>query len=31
VSGGVLCLVFTGALVTAVPAFLRYDAEHPVP
>jgi MFS family permease len=31
VSGGVLCLVFTGALVAAVPAFLRYDAEHPVP
>lgn len=31
VSGGLLCLVFTGALVAAVPAFLRYDAEHPVP
>ncbi|MGA0011146.1 MAG: MFS transporter [Candidatus Nanopelagicales bacterium] len=31
VSGGVLCLVFTGALVAAVPAFLRYDAERPVP
>lgn len=31
VSGGLLCLVFTGALVAAVPAFLRYDAQHPVP
>jgi hypothetical protein len=31
VSGGLLCLVFTGALVAAVPAFLRYDAKHPVP
>ena len=31
VSGGLLCLVFTGALVAAVPAFLRYDAERPVP
>ncbi|MEY3734931.1 MAG: hypothetical protein RL347_2290, partial [Actinomycetota bacterium] len=31
VSGGVLCLVFTGVLVAAVPSFLRYDAERPVP
>jgi MFS family permease len=31
VSGGLLCILFTGVLVAAVPAFLRYDAEHPVP
>jgi MFS family permease len=31
VSGGLLCILFTGMLVAAVPAFLRYDAEHPVP
>jgi MFS family permease len=31
VSGGLLCIVFTGVLVAAVPAFLKYDAEHPVP
>jgi ENTS family enterobactin (siderophore) exporter len=31
VSGGILCLVFTGVLVAAVPAFLRYDADRPVP
>jgi MFS family permease len=31
VSGGLLTIVFAGVLVAAVPAFLRYDAEHPVP
>lgn len=31
VSGGLLCLVFTGVLVAAVPTFLKYDAQRPVP
>ncbi|MFN8157286.1 MAG: MFS transporter [Candidatus Nanopelagicales bacterium] len=31
VSGGVLCIVTTLALVAAVPTFLKYDAKHPVP
>ena len=31
VSGGVLTIVVAGLLVAAVPTFLRYDAEHPVP
>lgn len=31
VSGGLLCLAFTGLLIAAVPTFLRYDAQHPVP
>ena len=31
VSGGVLCIVTTLALVAAVPSFLKYDAKHPVP
>jgi MFS family permease len=31
VSGGLLTIAFTGVLIAAVPAFLRYDAEHPVP
>jgi MFS family permease len=31
VSGGVLCLVATAALVAAIPQFLRYDARHPTP
>jgi MFS family permease len=31
VSGGILTIVFTGVLIAAVPAFLRYDAEHPEP
>ncbi|MGI9195855.1 MAG: MFS transporter [Candidatus Nanopelagicales bacterium] len=31
VSGGLLCIVFAGLLVAAVPTFLRYDAQHPTP
>jgi MFS family permease len=31
VSGGLACIVATVALVAAMPAFLSYDAEHPVP
>ena len=31
VSGGLLCIVFAGVLVAAVPTFLRYDAQRPVP
>lgn len=31
VSGGLMCLVATAALVAAVPSFLRYDARHPTP
>jgi len=31
VSGGLACIVALGALVAAFPAFLRYDARHPVP
>ena len=31
VSGGIACLIGTGLLVAAFPAFLRYDARHPVP
>ncbi|HET7901997.1 MAG TPA: MFS transporter, partial [Candidatus Nanopelagicales bacterium] len=31
VSGGILCIVTTLALVAAVPSFLTYDAKHPVP
>lgn len=31
VSGGVACLVALGALVAAMPQFLRYDARHPTP
>lgn len=31
VSGGLLCIVFAGLLVAAVPTFLRYDARHPTP
>jgi MFS family permease len=31
VSGGIACVVLTGALVAAVPGFLKYDARHPTP
>jgi hypothetical protein len=31
VSGGIACIVLTGALVAAMPQFLRYDGKHPVP
>ena len=31
VSGGLACLVATGALVAAIPSFLRYDSRHPTP
>jgi MFS family permease len=31
VSGGLACIVATVALVAAMPAFLAYDAKHPVP
>jgi len=31
VSGGLACIVALSALVAAFPAFLRYDARHPVP
>ncbi len=31
VSGGLLCVGVTLALVAAMPSFLRYDAHHPVP
>jgi MFS family permease len=31
VSGGVACLIAVGALVAAMPQFLRYDAHHPTP
>ena len=31
VSGGIACVVLTGALVAAVPSFLKYDAQHPTP
>ena len=31
VSGGFACIVATVALVAAMPAFLSYDAKHPVP
>jgi MFS family permease len=31
VSGGIACIAVTAALVAAVPSFLQYDAEHPVP
>ena len=31
VSGGLACVVATGFLVIAAPAFLRYDSQHPVP
>jgi len=31
VSGGLACIVATVALVAAMPAFLSYDAEHPIP
>ncbi|MFN8169701.1 MAG: MFS transporter [Candidatus Nanopelagicales bacterium] len=31
VSGGLACVALTGALVAAVPGFLKYDAKHPTP
>jgi MFS family permease len=31
VSGGLACVAITGALVAAVPGFLKYDGRHPVP
>jgi len=31
VSGGLACIVATVALVAAMPAFLSYDAKHPIP
>jgi MFS family permease len=31
VSGGLACIVATVALVAAMPAFLAYDAQHPIP
>jgi len=31
VSGGLACIVATGALVVAIPSFLRYDSRHPTP
>jgi MFS family permease len=31
VSGGIACILVTVALVAAVPSFLSYDAQHPVP
>jgi MFS family permease len=31
VSGGLACIAVTAALVVAMPAFLAYDAKHPVP
>ena len=31
VTGGLLCIILAGVLVAAVPTFLKYDAEHPVP
>jgi hypothetical protein len=31
VSGGLACIGVTLALVAAYPAFLAYDARHPVP
>ncbi len=31
VSGGIACIVVTAGLVAAMPAFLHYDARHPVP
>ena len=31
VSGGLACVILTGALVAAVPSFLKYDARNPRP
>lgn len=31
VSGGLACVILTGALVAAVPSFLKYDAKNPRP
>jgi MFS family permease len=31
VSGGIACIAVTAALVAKYPAFLKYDAENPVP
>jgi hypothetical protein len=31
VSGGFACIIAVVVMVAAVPTFLRYDAEHPVP
>ncbi|MDA8435701.1 MAG: MFS transporter [Actinomycetales bacterium] len=31
VSGGIACIIVTAGLVAAMPAFLKYDARHPVP
>ena len=31
VSGGLACVALTGALVAAMPGFLKYDAKHPTP